>query len=80
VDGALEKPRCFDVVWIGAASALYVCVEKGKGVLDLYDLVTVEHKHQKHEAVEVLKVVLALGGHKAPRSLNSISNLEQIHS
>ena len=25
--------------------------------------VTVEHEHQEHEAVEVLEIVLALGGH-----------------
>jgi hypothetical protein len=51
---------------MGGGIALYVCVEKGKGVLDLYDLVTVEHKHQEHDAIEILQVVLALGGHGQP--------------
>jgi hypothetical protein len=59
---------------MGGGIALYVCVEKGKGVLDLYDLVTVEHKHQKHEAVEVLEVILPLFGHGSPACCRSCSD------
>ena len=61
-----EKSWCFDVVWVGSASAVYVCVEKGKGILDLYDLITMEHKHQEHKGIEVLEVVGSLVTHGEP--------------
>jgi hypothetical protein len=41
-------------------------VQKRVGIFVLYDLITVQNQYQEHDAVEVLQVVLSLGGHITP--------------
>jgi hypothetical protein len=36
------------------------------GKIDLYDLVTMQDQYQEHDAIEILKVVLAPRGHGSP--------------
>jgi hypothetical protein len=43
------------------------------GKIDLYDLVTMQDQYQEHDAIEILKVVLALGGHGEPACCRNLS-------